>query len=217
MLSCLRNRFSEQDMKISDDMIQFARSIEAELPQTAAVLLFSLSPAEAGMVLRELPAGLAIELAERIVHTGDVSPELLQKLYEGCGSFDFFPQNLNREKTGLLLEVLPYSGYLRQREIIQGLEELFSLSLAFDDIRMIEDLLHIEKSRLAEILGEAEQNDITLALRIAGEETREKVLLALESDRAAEIRSDLDWGSGVLMSDVEGASERLLKYIKEKI
>ena len=87
-------------------------------------------------------------------------------------------------------------------------EEVRNLMFTFDDLIFIDD------RGIQQLLREVSNEDLTIALRGAGDEVREKILDNL-SERAADmIREDLDAMGPVRLSDVEKAQNAITNAAK---
>lgn|GEM_PF-3410610 len=67
------------------------------------------------------------------------------------------------------------------------------------------------------MFSSVEQNDLTLALRVADDEIRGKIFRCIEKETVAEIRSDLDWAGSVKMDDVPVASEKIILLVNHTL
>ena len=201
------------------DSRTIARFLQGEHPQTIAVIVAHLDPTQAGMVLMSLPPSLQAEVLLRIAKLEHIPPGVIQELdkvlrneLKATGAFE------TGQVGGIqsVAEILNNVDQSSEREIMEQIEQI-NASLA-DEIRQLmfvfEDLLGIDDRGIQMILKEVSNEDMTLALKTASEELRDKIFRNM-SQRAAEmLREELEVMGPVRVSDVEKSQQKITQIAK---
>jgi flagellar motor switch protein FliG len=194
--------------------------IKGEHPQTIALILASLQSDSAAEVLSGLPEQIQADIAMRIVRMDHVPKEvihevdqMLQKEVRGLGDSG----SRDVDGTMALANIL--------NEIDRGSEEQILSSLEEEDEQMaeevrqlmfiFEDLCKVDDRAFREILKHVDKQELTLALRTASEELKEKFLGNM-SERAREmLQEDMEIMGPVRISDVEEAQQKVLRAARQ--
>lgn len=201
------------------DAKTIARFLQGEHPQTVAVILAHLDTAQSGIVLTSLPAGMQAEVLLRIAKLERIPPGVIQELdkvlrneLRATGALE--PGQVGGIQT--VAEILNNVDQSSEREIMTQLEEL-NAGLA-DEIRQLmfvfEDLLTVDDRGMQQILKEVANEDMTLALKTASENLKEKILRNMSKRAADMLREELEIMGPVRVSDVEGAQHKILQTAK---
>ncbi|MBU1743200.1 MAG: flagellar motor switch protein FliG, partial [Proteobacteria bacterium] len=87
-------------------------------------------------------------------------------------------------------------------------DEVRQLMFVFDDLLVIDD------RGIRSILKEVKNEDLTLALKTASEELKNKILSNVSERAAAMIQEDLEVMGPVRLSDVEGAQQNVIQVAR---
>lgn len=196
-----------------------ARFLQGEHPQTIAVIIAHLDAMQAGMVLTSLPASLQAEIVLRIAKLEHIPPGIIEELDKVLRSELKATGALESGQVGgvqSVAEILNNVDQASEREIMEQIEDIND-NLA-EEIRQLmfvfEDLLEIDDRGMQQILKEVPNEDMTLALKTASDELREKTFRNM-SQRAAEmLREDLEIMGPVRISDVERAQQKITQLAK---
>ena len=201
------------------DAKTIARFLQGEHPQTIAVIVAHLDSGQAGAVLTSLPTTLRPEVLLRIAKLERIPPGVIQELdkvlrneLRATGAFE------TGQVGGIqsVAEILNNVDQTSEREIMERIEEI-NAGLA-DEIRQLmfvfEDLRTVDDRGMQQILKEISSEDLTLAMKTASDELREKILRNM-SQRAAEmVREELEVMGPVRVSDVERAQQKITQIAK---
>lgn len=201
------------------DAKTIARFLQGEHPQTIAVIVAHLDPGQAGAVLTSLPTVLRPEVLLRIARLERIPPGVIQELdkvlrneLRATGAFE------TGQVGGVqsVAEILNNVDQTSEREIMERIEEI-NAGLA-EEIRQLmfvfEDLRTVDDRGMQQILKEISSEDLTLAMKTASDELREKILRNM-SQRAAEmVREELEVMGPVRVSDVERAQQKITQVAK---
>ena len=194
--------------------------IKGEHPQTIALILASLKSARAAVILSGLPEPIQTDVAMRIVKMDLVPKEVIQEV----------DQMLHKEVRGLgdsasrdvdgttaLANILNEIDKSSEEQIMSLIEE--EDEQMAEEIRhlmfIFEDLLKVDDRGFREILKQIDKQELTVALRTASEELKEKFFSNM-SERAREmLQEDMEIMGPVRISDVEEAQQKILRVARQ--
>ena len=190
--------------------------LKNEHPQTVALILSTQKAEHTGNILGNLPEELRTDVVYRIAMIEKVSPEVIRQIEDA----------LQREIGGLVkrdqhhvggvdkvVEILTRMEKGLEHSILAGIEEVdFETAEKIrNQLVTFEDLHLIDNNGMQKILREVKNEVLTLALKTAPENIKEKIFQNI-SERAAEIiAEDLESLGPVKMSDVERAQQSIVK------
>jgi len=149
---------------------QLLNFLQNEHPQTAALILANLKPAQAASILSELPEDYQYEIAFRVATMEKTSPELIEDiedvLREQMGTL--FGGGLS--KTGgveSVAQILTSVNRTSEKNILTNLKERdASLAAEIHDLMFIfEDILKLPDASIQRILKEVDSKSLALALK----------------------------------------------------
>ena len=117
---------------------------------------------------------------------------------------------------GSVAEILNAIDRATEEEIMADIEEE-STQLA-EEIKQLmfvfEDIIKIDERGIRELLKEISNEDLTMALKTAAEDLRQKFFKNLSERAANMIREDLEIMGPVKLSDVETAQQNIVKQVR---
>ena len=202
------------------DPSQLLSFIQDEHPQTIAMILSYLSPAQASLVLGALPPEKQADVAKRIATMDRTSPDVIKEVenvlerklaslvnqdYTIIGGVDAIVANLNAVDRGT------------ERHILETLE-IEDPELA-DEIRrkmfVFEDILSLDDRAIQRVLRDVDNNDLAVALKNANEEVQNVIFNNLSKRLAAMIKEDMDFMGPVRLKDVEEAQQKIVNIVRK--
>jgi len=194
--------------------------IKGEHPQTIALILASLKSERAAEILSDLPEQIQADVAMRIVKMDQVPKEVIQEVDQmlhkeirGIGDSG------SREVDGTtaLANILNEIDKSSEEQILSLIEE--EDEKMAEEVRQLmfifEDLLKVDDRGFREILKQIDKQELTVALRTASEELKEKFFSNM-SERAREmLREDMEIMGPVRISDVEEAQQKILRAARQ--
>lgn len=190
--------------------------LKNEHPQTVALILSTQKAEHTGQVLGYLPEDLRSDVIYRIARIEKVSPEVIHQIEDALqreiggfvkrdqhhvGGVDKAVEILTRMERGMEQEIL--SGI--EAMDMETAEKMRNLLVTF------EDLHKIDNRGMQKILREVRNEELTLALKTAPDNIKEKIYQNI-SERAADmIAEDLEALGPVRLSDVERAQQGIVK------
>lgn len=196
-----------------------AELIKDEHPQIIATILVHLERDRASGVLELMDDRLRNDVMLRIATFGGVQPDALQELTSVLNEA-LSGQGAKRSKMGgvrTAAEILNFMSSTEEEELVSNLREI-DPDLAqriIDEMFVFDNLVDVEDTAIQAILKEIDTNALTIALKGAADELREKFFRNM-SNRAAEmLREDLDAQGPVRMSRVEEEQKNILQTARK--
>lgn len=193
--------------------------IQDEHPQTIALIVSHLPYHKASEILGGLPAQKQIEVVKRIANMEQTNPEVIREVEAGLETRLSTMLSQRMEKAGgvdTVAEVLNLVDRATEKGILEGLEtddpdlaeSIRRLMFVFDDIMLVND------KGIQAVLKEVDNDELSLALKTASDEMKDKIFNNM-SERAAElIKEDMEFMGPVRVSDVEQAQQRIVDIVR---
>ncbi len=189
-----------------------------EYPQTVAVIISRIKASHAAKVLAVLPQDLAMEVMGRVLVMDNVPREVLAAVEDSLKS-EFMrnlAQKTTRDSHELMAEIFNnfdrgneqrFMGLLEKTNPTDA-ERIRSLMFTFDDIMKTDD------KGIQTVLRDVDKDVLSMALKGAKPEMREKFLKNM-SERAAKIlREDMEAMGPVKVKDVDEAQLKIVSVAK---
>ena len=196
-----------------------AQILRNEHPQTLALILGHLPPESAGNLLQNMGPGVRAEVLIRLAKLEAVAEEMLVEVDRVLQSQLIAIGGKEGRKVGgvsSVAEILNAIDRATEEEIMADIEEE-SAQLA-EEIKQLmfvfEDIMKIDDRGIREVLKEISNEDLTLALKAAGEDLREKFFKNLSERAGNMIREDLEIMGPVKLSEVESAQQNIVKQVR---
>ncbi len=201
------------------DSLTIANYLKNEHPQTVAVVLAHMDPRASGPILERLPAELQGDVAHRMAvleapnnDTMRAVENVLASQLQGeisardtkFGGKKQVAEILNEIDREVWQEILD-----EMREIDDEVaNEVNGLMFVFEDIVMLAN------PDIQEILKEIDGKELTMALKGATEEIKEKIFGNMSKRAAEGIREDMEYMGPVRLSEVEEAQRRIVEVVR---
>ncbi|MEF2145373.1 MAG: flagellar motor switch protein FliG [Desulfovibrionaceae bacterium] len=196
-----------------------AQILRNEHPQTLALIMGHLHPDQAAELIQNLPSGVRAEVLMRLAKLEAVAEEMLMEVDKVLQSQLIAIGGKEGKKVGgvaAVAEILNAVNRETEEEVLAEIEEE-STQMA-EDIRnlmfVFEDIKTIDDRSIRELLKEVSNEDLTMALKGASDELKEKFLSNLSERAGAMIKEDLEIMGPVKLSDVEGAQQNIVKTVR---
>jgi len=200
------------------DAGNIAELIGNEHPQIIATILVHLQRDRASEVMTLLPERLRNDVMMRIATFGGVQPLALGELTDVLNDA-LSGQSTRRNKMGgvrTAAEILNLMNSAEEENIINTLREQDAdlTQRIVDEMFVFDNLVDLEDRAIQLILKEVETTTLTVALKGAPDELRDKVFKNM-SNRAAEmLRDEIDVQGPVRMSKVEQEQKVILQIAR---
>jgi len=203
------------------DPKQFAGMVEPEHPQTIAFLLTQLDPDVSGRVMAGLPEDLQPEIAWRIATMAEISPGVAATVHRALAP-RVEPQRAQSERVERLGGEEQVAGLLNmvpltaQKSVLETLasrseevaERVRKLMFVFRDILLLDD------RAMQRVLKEVDVKDLSLALKKADEDIKQKVFKNVSERAALTIQEEMEYMGPVKGSEVTSAQDRIIERIR---
>lgn len=220
LVKALGNDTAAFDALQKADPQQLAKFIHSEHPQTIAFTLSHLSASQAAALLVSLPAQLRADVALRMAHLDQISPEIIHKIaavieqkLQALGEF-------SRESYGGVRAVSEMFNRLdsgASKEILEAIEK--ENAMLADTIRhlmfVFEDMLLLESNSLKEVLAKVDRKVLTLALKGTSEQVRKHFVECLSQRGAEMLLEDMEALGPVKIKEVEAAQQQIIAVVRE--
>ena len=202
------------------DASQLLNFIQDEHPQTIALILSYLAPAQAALIISALPPDRQPEVAKRIAIMDRTSPDVIKEVEKVLESK--LASLVNQDYTIIggvdaVVDILNISDRGTEKHIMETLE-IEAPELA-EEIRkkmfVFEDILLLDDRAIQRVLREVENSDLSLALKGANEQVQEAIFRNLSSRLGAMIKEDMEFMGPVRMKDVEEAQQKIVNVIRK--
>lgn len=190
--------------------------LEHEHPQTVALVLSTQHIEHAAEILSNLPEEMRADVAYRISKIEKVSPEVINRIEDALHREIGLVSGKSHKKVGGLEAVVAMLNHLKNNidtEILEEMEET-DPEMA-EEIRKLmftfENLIALDGRSLQMILREVNNDSLTMALKTASEQMREKIYANMSARAADMIRDDLEAMGPVRLSEVELMQQSIVK------
>jgi flagellar motor switch protein FliG len=200
---------------------QLSKFMLGEHPQTIAVILSQLHSGSAAQLVAQLPDALRAEVLMRMANIADISPDVIDRIsgvidqrlkslggvtreqqHGGVRAVAELFNRLDRSVSQLALE--------RIEEQSQDLAvQIRNLMFVFDDLSKVED------NGIREIVNRADKKSLTMALKGASEEIRQRFFSNM-SKRAGELlKEEMEMMGAVRLREVEKAQHEIVAVARK--
>jgi flagellar motor switch protein FliG len=218
-LECLPERSVGEQLQRVDPQL-LARFVKTEHPQTVAVILSHLGPAQSASVLASMDAPTRADLAVRIARLGQVSPAVIAKILKSVGQKLKAVGQIKHEPSGgprAVAEIFNQLDSALSDEILGQIgesradlsEEIRQKMFVFDDLRTL------DANGVKELLARADRRQLTISLKGTSEELRHHLLQGMSHRGAAMLLEDMEALGPVKIKDVEAAQQQMILVVRQ--
>jgi len=190
-----------------------------EHPQTIALILSHVPPAQAAEIISGLPAERQLSVIRRVANMGQTSPEIIQEVEKGLENRMASVMSQQFENAGgvaSVAEMLNVIDRSTERSLLENLaqedpdlvDEIRRLMFVFEDITKLAD------RDIQTLLKNVESSQWAMALKGASEELKDKILNNM-SKRASELlNEEMEYLGPVRLSSVEQMQQQIVDVIR---
>ncbi|MCG6795215.1 flagellar motor switch protein FliG [Geobacillus sp. YHL] len=201
------------------DPMQLLNFIQNEHPQTIALILSYLEPAQAGQILSALPQEMQADVARRIALMDSTSPEIInevEQILERRLSATVVQDYTQAGGIEAVVEVLNQVDRSTERTILDALE-IQDPELA-EEIKkrmfVFEDIVTLDHRAIQRVIREVDNNDLMLALKVASDEVKNIIFRNMSTRMAETFKEEMEYMGPVRLRDVEEAQSRIVTVIR---
>jgi flagellar motor switch protein FliG len=205
----------------SIDPARLARFVKDEHPQTIALILTQMAPAQAASLLKALPPALAADAALRVGKLEQISPDVAGRIAQTIGARIDEVKGVRRDQYLGLRVIADLFNRMEPDISDRLLTDLAAKDEALaDSIRhllfVFEDLLLLDKKAIQEVLSRiTDRKKLTLALKGTSEKLQQHVLQTMSQRGAEMLREDMEALGPVRIADVESAQQEVLATVRQ--
>ncbi len=200
----------------SENLLTF---IQDEHPQTIALILSHVAASKASEILSGLSPQKQLEVVTRVANMDNTNPEVVKEVENGLEMRLSGLMTQTFQKAGgveAVAEMLNLADRGTEKAIMEALEgqdpdlveQIRRLMFVFEDILLVND------KGIQMVLKEIENEELSLALKTASPELRDKIFRNM-SERAADlIKEDMEYMGPVRVSDVEHAQQKIVDVVR---
>lgn len=203
--------------KVSPKLL--SQMLRNEHPQTLALILGHLSAEQAASLLVMLPTGVRAEVLIRLAKLESVPEDMLVEVDRVLQSQLIAMGSKEGKKVGgvqSVAEILNAVDRATEEEVLSEIEE-DSAQMA-EDIRnlmfVFEDIKDLDDRSIREVLKEVSNEELTLALRGASDELKDRIFKNMSERGANMVREELEFMGPTKLSDVEQAQQNVVKIVR---
>ena len=202
------------------DPSQVLNFIQDEHPQTIALILSYLTPAQAAMIMSALGPEVQADVARRIATMDRTSPDVVKEVERVLERK--LSSLINQDYTivggvDAIVNILNTVDRSTEKHIMESME-IDEPELA-DEIRkkmfVFEDILLLDDRAIQRVLRDVDNNDLSIALKGANEEVQNAILRNLSKRLAAMIKEEMEFMGPVRMKDVEETQQKIVGVIRK--
>lgn len=202
------------------DPAQLLNFIQAEHPQTIALIIAYLDADQAAAIISALPPDRQADVARRIAMMDRTSPEmvreierLLERKLSSIVSEDF--ASVGGVQT--VVDILNRADRTTEKTIMESLE-IQDPEMAEEIKRrmfVFEDVIQLDDRAIQQILREVDGKDLALALKGTSEEVGAKISKNMSKRAGDMLREEMEFMGPVRLRDVEDAQQRIVNVIRK--
>ncbi|NBI91722.1 flagellar motor switch protein FliG [Lachnospiraceae bacterium] len=202
------------------DPSQLLNFIQDEHPQTIALIMSYLSPAQSSLIISSLPPERQADVAKRIAVMDRTSPDIIKEVEKVLESKLSTLVNQDFAVIGgvdAVVEILNTVDRGTEKHIMETLE-IEEPELA-DEIRkkmfVFEDILLLDDRAIQRVLRDVDNNDLAIALKGSNEQVQNTIFNNMSKRLAVMIKEDMEFMGPVRMKDVEEAQQKIVNIIRK--
>jgi flagellar motor switch protein FliG len=203
--------------KVAPD--QIAPFISHEHPQTIALILSQLEPAQAAGILSLLPGRIQADVAYRITTLDKVTPNVIKLIEESLESSlrDILGGNQEVGGPKVLADILNLTSSSVEKNVLEQMdaqvpeeaEKVRNLMFVFEDIARLTD------REIQTLLRELDEKDLVMSLKAASEKLKERLLGNLSEQARQKVREEMEFIGPMRLSEVEEVQLRIVLKVRQ--
>lgn len=200
----------------SENLLTF---IIDEHPQTIALIVSHLRPAQGADIINGLPPERQMSVIRRIATMQQTSPEIIKEVEKGLENrmSSVMSQKLeNAGGVGSVAEILNVIDRSTGRNIMENLSQ--DDPELVDEIRRLmfvfEDILKLAEPDIQKVLKNVESSQWAVALKGASDELKEKIFRNMSKRAASMLTEEMEYLGPMRSSDVERVQQEIVDIVR---
>ncbi|MDQ0190560.1 flagellar motor switch protein FliG [Alicyclobacillus cycloheptanicus] len=201
------------------DPHQLLSFLQDEHPQTMALVLSYLEPAQSALVISSLPHETQADVARRIALMNGTSPDIISEVETVLEAKLSTTLSLDSTQTGgvdSVVKILNGVDRATEKSIMESLErsdpelaeQIKQRMFTFDDIVLLDG------RSIQRVIRDVESSDLQLALKVAADDVKEIIFKNMSARMAETIKEEMEFMGPVRLRDVEDAQQRIVSVIR---
>jgi len=214
-----KSEVTEQGGPFHDtDPRELAKVLREENPQTLALILANLAPAQAGPLMASLPAEIQPQVALRIALMDRIAPEVFNRIAQAIRARLKASKQLTRSNGDrTLAAILNYLDGEAVDKLLATLEPENQTTVA--SVRgfmyVFEDVIDIDKEGIKVLLARVDRKALTLALKGTSEKIKKHFSQCMSQRSAEMLVEDMEALGPVRLRDVAAAQQQIVTTIRQ--
>lgn len=201
------------------DPSQLTAVIRNEHPQIISVLLAFLDPDHTASVIKGFDTRLGSEILLRMAQMQKINPEALAVIEASLGSNSDLSIGGESSTAGgpeVVAEILNRTAAGLEKELMDGLVHSDAeLAQKVKDLMFVfEDIVNLDDSAITRVLRDVETRELALALKVASEDLKEKIMGTLSTRAREALQEEIEFLGPVRVSDVETAQSNIVRTVR---
>jgi flagellar motor switch protein FliG len=202
------------------DPEQLSKFILGEHPQTIALILAHLNSSSAAQLITLLPDVLRADVLTRMASLDDISPEVVTRISTVIEQRLKTLGGPTREQHGGVRAVAELFNRLERTisgPVLEAIEQQRpELAVSIRNLMFVfDDLLHVDDNGMREIVQRADKKALTVALKGASEEIRQRFFSNMSKRAAEMLREEMEVLGAVRLRDVEKAQQDIVSIARK--
>jgi flagellar motor switch protein FliG len=201
------------------DPQQLAKFLQAERPQTIALVLSHLNPSQAAALLAALPQEQRGDIALRVAHLDQISPDVINKIATVIGQKLDALGDYSRQSYGGVRAVAEMFNRLdsdTSKKVLADIEAqdpslvetIRHMMFVFDDLLLLDD------NAIKAILARVDRKVPMVALKGTTERLKNHFLQTMSERGAQMMREDIEALGPIKVKDVEVAQQEIIAVLR---
>jgi flagellar motor switch protein FliG len=202
------------------DPQQLSKFILGEHPQTIALILAHLNPSSAAQLVTLLPDTLRVDVLSRMASLEDISPDVIARISSVIETRLKSLGGVAREQHGGVRAVAELFNRLERNvsgPVLEAIEaKRPELAVSIRNLMFVfDDLVHVDDNGMREIVQRADKKALTIALKGASEEIRERFFGNMSKRASEMLREEMEVLGAVRLRDVEKAQQDVVAIARK--
>jgi flagellar motor switch protein FliG len=200
------------------DPQELAKVLREENPQTLALILANLAPAQAGPLMASLPAEVRPQVALRIALMDRISPDVFNRIAQAIRARLKASRQITRSNGDkALAAILNHMDGEVSESLLTTLEaENQSAVAAVRGFMFVfEDIIDIDKEGIKVLLARVDRKALTLALKGTSDKIKQHFTQCMSSRSSEMLLEDMEALGPVRLRDVAGAQQQIVGTIRQ--
>jgi flagellar motor switch protein FliG len=202
------------------DPEQLSKFILGEHPQTIALILAHLNPANAAQLITLLPDELRADVLTRMASLDDISPDVVTRISTVIEQRLKTLGGPSREQHGGVRAVAELFNRLERTvsaPVLEAIEaERPELAVSIRNLMFVfDDLVHVDDNGMREIVQRADKKALTIALKGASDQIRAKFFSNMSKRAGDMLREEMEVLGAIRLREVEKAQQDVVSIARK--